>query len=866
MSTFTPLIEQYLRIKKEHQDSLLFFRLGDFYELFFEDAKIASAVLNIVLTSREAGEGKRVPMCGVPYHSANRYIAQLIEKGYKVSICEQLEEPKPGKIVRREVVRVITPGTILEDELLEEGKNNYLVALNFEKNKYGISTVDISSGEFFTTEIENLEKTIEEVKRISPSEILLPESLKESELEEKIKKYVSTAFTYYGDYNFEFEYAYQTLTSHFKTDSLRGYGIENMPLSISVCGGLLNYLKETQKIESTNITSLSVYHLTDFVILDSNTRRNLEITASLRDGKRGGTLLDILDFTKTSMGARLLKKIIEQPLLNVEKIKERHSAVEELFQNTILRNNLRENLAKIQDIERILAKITYLKLTPRDLISLKISLKVLPEIKKLLENFQSEILKNCFLNLDVLEDIYSLLESSIKDEPSAYLKEGGIIKDGYSEEVDSLRNLLISGKKWVSELEQRERERTGIKSLKVGYTSVFGYYIEVTKPNLSLVPPEYIRKQTIAGGERFITPELKEKESQILNAEEKLKELEYQLFLEIREKIVNNSARIQNTAKILSLVDVLASFAEAAVVNNYVRPEINNSNRIRIIEGRHPVMEKIKGAGFIPNDTFLDTQENQVLIITGPNMAGKSTYLRQVALIVLMAQIGSFVPAKECEVGVVERIFTRIGAQDDISFGQSTFMVEMTETANILNNATERSLIVLDEIGRGTSTYDGLSIAWAVVEYICNKLSCRTLFATHYHELTRLAEKYPKIKNYHVAVKEERDKIIFLYKLTPGGADRSYGIYVARLAGIPLDVLNRAKIILQELEGKKRKINIAEEKKDQILKSPGQLSFFTDGKDALREEIENIDIDNLTPLQALQKLSELKEKIKKEKF
>jgi DNA mismatch repair protein MutS len=560
------------------------------------------------------------------------------------------------------------------------------------------------------------------------------------------------------------------------------------------------------------------------------------------------------------MGARLLKRFIEKPLLDVNKIKERQSAVEEFFNNSFLRETLRENLGKIQDIERILSKITYFKLTPRDLISLKNSLKILPEIKNLLENTESELLKKCFLELDTLPDIQKILEDSIREETPNTLKEGGIIKDGYSEEVDRLRNIVYSGKKWISELEQRERERTGIKSLKVGYTSVFGYYIEVTRPNLSLVPSDYIRKQTIASGERFITSDLKEKETQILQAEEELKDLEYQIFLEIREKIVNNSSRIQKTSKIISLLDVLLSFSECAVVNNYVKPEINNSERIKIREGRHPVMEKIQSFNFIPNDTLLDTEENQLLIITGPNMAGKSTYLRQVALIVLMAQIGSFVPARECEIGVVDRIFTRIGAHDDISFGQSTFMVEMTETANILNNATKKSLIVLDEIGRGTSTYDGLSIAWAVAEYISKKLSCRTLFATHYHELTKLAEKNPKIKNYNVAVKEEKDKIIFLYKLTPGGADRSYGIYVARLAGIPNEVLNRAKIILQELENKNIKIKFEQQAKYSSL----QLSFFPEEKNNFKDEIENIDIENITPLQALQKLAELKEKIKKE--
>jgi DNA mismatch repair protein MutS len=860
MSTFTPLIEQYLSIKKEHKDSLLFFRLGDFYELFFEDAKIASSVLNIVLTSREAGEGKRVPMCGVPYHSANRYIAKLLEKGYKISICEQLEEPKPGKIVKREVVRIITPGTILEDELLEEKNNNYLISLTSEKNKFGIGIVDISSGDFLTSEIEGLEKTLEEIRKFNASEILLPESFKNSEIEGIIKKQTPATITFYEDYNFEFGYAYNTLISHFKTSSLRGYGIEEMPLSVSACGGLINYLKDTQKLECSNITSLSVYNLTEFMILDSNTMRNLEIISSLKDGKKRGTLLEILDFTKTSMGARLLKRFIEKPLLDVNKIKERQSAVEEFFNNSFLRETLRENLGKIQDIERILSKITYFKLTPRDLISLKNSLKILPEIKNLLENTESELLKKCFLELDTLPDIQKILEDSIREETPNTLKEGGIIKDGYSEEVDRLRNIVYSGKKWISELEQRERERTGIKSLKVGYTSVFGYYIEVTRPNLSLVPSDYIRKQTIASGERFITSDLKEKETQILQAEEELKDLEYQIFLEIREKIVNNSSRIQKTSKIISLLDVLLSFSECAVVNNYVKPEINNSERIKIREGRHPVMEKIQSFNFIPNDTLLDTEENQLLIITGPNMAGKSTYLRQVALIVLMAQIGSFVPARECEIGVVDRIFTRIGAHDDISFGQSTFMVEMTETANILNNATKKSLIVLDEIGRGTSTYDGLSIAWAVAEYISKKLSCRTLFATHYHELTKLAEKNPKIKNYNVAVKEEKDKIIFLYKLTPGGADRSYGIYVARLAGIPNEVLNRAKIILQELENKNIKIKFEQQAKYSSL----QLSFFPEEKNNFKDEIENIDIENITPLQALQKLAELKEKIKKE--
>ncbi len=686
-----------------------------------------------------------------------------------------------------------------------------------------------------------------------------------------LKEEDSLPITFYEDYAFDPDNAYRTLKEHFQTQSLSGFGLEDMPLSISSSGAIIRYLQETQKVASQHITHLSVYSTDEFMTLDAYTRKNLELTQSLRDRKRFGTLLDLLDETCTSMGARLLRQFVEQPLLDIKKIKLRQEGVFELVNNTFLRADLRGELKKIQDLERLLGKIVYGTANARDLIALKNSLKALPTIKEVLAKVESNILRQSLERLDELNDVYSLIERSINDEPPLTLREGNLIKEGFNQEVDRLRQAGSEGKVWMTNLEAKEREKTGIKSLKVGFTSVFGYYIEVTKPNLHLVPPDYTRKQTTANAERFVTSELKEKESLILGAEEKIVVLEYELFLEVRKQVASQSERIQTSAKIIAFLDVLSSLAEVALDNNYVKPEIVAGDEILIYDGRHPVIEKVQqDERFVPNDARLDNRENQLLILTGPNMAGKSTYLRQVALIVLMAQMGSFIPAKEAKIGLVDRIFTRVGARDDLAFGQSTFMMEMNEVANILHNATSKSLIVLDEIGRGTSTFDGLSIAWAVAEYIHNqkKIAAKTLFATHFHELTKLSETLPRVKNYNVAVKEEGDEVIFLRKIIPGGADRSYGIHVARLAGLPWEVLNRAKVILQEMEDKSidsQRLSSIRPRPEAGRKeetSPGQLSFLKPTFDPLKKELEDLDINSLTPLEALNKLSELQKKVK----
>jgi len=873
------MMQQYLSTKEQYQDAILFFRLGDFYEMFFEDAEVASRELEITLTGRDGGQEAKIPMCGVPFHAADAYINRLIEKGYKVAICEQVEDPKACKgIVRREVVRVVTPGTLMDTHVLEEKNNNFLVAVTADKEGFGLATVDVSTGEFLTTEIQGLEnkdKLLEELNRLQPVECLLPTDFSYSKLKENIA--FNCIISLHPDAAFERKKAYQTLIDHFQTASLVGFGCEELPLATEAAGGLLDYLQETQKVSLGHITKLVTYSLGEYMLLDPATRKNLELCRTMRAGSKKGTLFWVLDKTVTSMGGRMLQRWIEQPLLKAEKINERLESVEELKNNTFFRQDLREELDRIYDLERLLAKVVYGNANGRDLLALRDSFGVLPQVKDLCQNAESKKIISLQENLDLLEDVYQLIMKSINDSPPVSVREGGLIKEGYDSEVDKLRKAQAEGKDWIKNLEATEREKTGIKSLKVGFNKVFGYYIEVTKSNLSAVPLDYQRKQTLSNGERYITPQLKEYEELILGAEEKLVDLEYQIFTRIREVIAGQIERIQKTAKVLAQLDVLSSLAEVAIQYNYTKPIIDSGDVITIEEGRHAVIERIlRDNYFVPNDTYLDNKENQVLLITGPNMAGKSTYMRQVALIVLLAQIGSFVPAIKAHIGIVDRIFTRIGAADDIITGQSTFMVEMQELANILHNATPKSLIILDEIGRGTSTYDGLSIAWSVAEYLHNdaNVKAKTLFATHYHELTQLEENFSGIKNYSVAVKEDQEDVIFLRKIIPGKVDKSYGVHVAKLAGLPENVLARAREILKKLEQKEEDSlalpnkmlsfeQKANRKNARELKAANQMPLFSVESNPLVEELASLDVMSMTPLDAINKLYELIQKAKK---
>jgi len=876
MAALTPMMQQYLQIKEQNKDALLFFRLGDFYEMFFEDAKIASRELEIALTGRDCGLNERAPMCGVPYHAAEGYIAKLIEKGYKVAICEQLEDPSKAKgIVKRDVVRIITPGTILESSMLDEKSNNYIVSIYKEQHNYGLAYADISTGEFYISQITEQageKKLVDELSGIVPRELIINKELQNAQyLLDEITNRFNPFITAYHEWAYERQTAYDNLITHFNVHSLEGYGCQEMDYGIRAGGALLQYLIETQKNALKHITSIKSYHPESYMVLDASTRRNLELTETIRGKEKKGSLLWLLDKTNTAMGGRLLKKWIQQPLIDVESIEKRLGGVEELFNNSLLMDELQELLKKVYDLERLASRISLGTANARDLLSLKQSLSVLPDIKSALKSSQSMILKELYKDLDLLEDIHKLIEESINENPPLTIKEGSIIKDGYNPQLDKYREAMTKGKTWIAALEQKERERTGIKNLKVGFNKVFGYYIDVTKSNFDLVPDDYIRKQTLANSERYITPELKEIEDTILSAEEKSVSLEYEIFISIREKIAKEVDRIQKTAQIISELDGLWSLARVAVENGYVRPEISDDGIINIKDGRHPVVEKtISNNLFVPNDTYLDTSENRLLIITGPNMAGKSTYMRQVALIVLMAQIGSFVPAQKAHIGIVDRIFTRVGASDDLSAGQSTFMVEMNEVANILNNATPKSLVVLDEIGRGTSTYDGLSIAWAVIEYICNQknLGCKTLFATHYHELTELEGQMEGVKNYSISVKEQGKDIIFLRKIIRGGAEKSLGIQVARLAGIPIQVIERASEILSRLEESninKANTRSLRNKKNKNSEDRGlQLSLFDPKPSAIEEELRNIDVVNMTPMEAINTLYRLVEMAKKE--
>ena len=857
MSGMTPIRRQYLRIKRQYPEAIVLFRLGDFYEAFEEDAKLISRELEIVLTSRSMGKGQRFPMAGIPHHALDSYLAKLISKGHKVAICEQVSEPKSGKgLVEREVVRVVTPGTVVEPELLETKANNYLASLVIEGEQAGIAYVDITTSEFATTQL-NTERAFAELERLNPSEIIIP----------KNSSFPLQNFrepTRLEEQWFELETTKQALLEHFEVASLEGYGCDHLPLAIRAAGAIIHYLEQTQKVALGQLSKLSTYSTESFMILDPQTRRNLELFQSSRLGTSGGSLLSVIDLTKTPMGGRLLKKWLGQPLLDLAELNKRQEAVAWFVANTTRRIEVINALSRLADIERLINRVRGGIASARELILLSRSLEAVPQIKAVIGE-ESSPLTWLSKELKPCDEVVELISRSIAEEGSGEV--GERIKPGFSAELDELRSASRNAKQYLANLEQKERERTGIKSLKVGYNKVFGYYIEVTTPHLSRVPQDYIRKQTLVGAERFFTPELKEYESLILNAQERIEELEASLFRQVCRQVGSWGERILSTASALAQVDVLSAFAEAAVRYNYVRPELNNGNSIQIIAGRHPVVEQtLTEERFVPNDTYLSNEDAQLIILTGPNMSGKSTYLRQVALIVLLAQIGSFVPADSAKIGLVDRIFTRVGLMDDLATGRSTFMIEMMETANILNNATPKSLIILDEIGRGTSTYDGLSIAQAVAEYIHNHpgLGAKTLFATHYHELVELAKYLPRVRNLNVAVAEEGGKVVFLRKIVPGGADRSYGIHVAQLAGLPKSVIHRAQEVLLELESKAdqkgRRAGPPARRPRREL-PPEQLSFFGQ-KHPVLDELENLDIDSLTPLEAINKLYELQKKVK----
>ena len=880
MAKLTPLMQQYMQIKEQYKDCILFYRLGDFYEMFFEDAKICSKELEIALTGKSIGNEERAPMCGVPHHAVDNYLSKLITRGYRVAICEQVEDPKTAKgIVKREVVRIVSPGTNLNTQVLDETKNNYLMSIVHTTNIYGISVVDITTGDYFVTEIDTNRKLMDEIYKWSPSEIICNDTFLVSGIDiEAIKTIYNISLSPMEPWYFDDALCIRALMEHFDVGSLDGIGLKDYTIGTIAAGSIMQFLNETQKIALSHITKITPYTYDKFMLLDSSTVRNLEITETIRDKQKRGSLLWVLDKTKTAMGARLLRNFLEQPLIDFDMINHRLSAVKELKENMITREEIREYLNPIYDLERLMGKISYKSANPRDLIAFKSSLEMLPHIKFLIKNIASPLIEEIYNELDDLSDIYQLIENSIEDEPPINVKEGGIIRENYNQEVDRLRKAKTEGKDWLMELEAKEREATGIKNLRIKYNRVFGYYLEVTNSYKDLVPEDWTRKQTLANAERYTTNQLKELEDIILGAEDKLFSLEYDLFCEIRDQIGLEVKRIQKTAKAIAKLDVFASLALVAERNNYVCPTINTEGRIDIRNGRHPVVENtISNDMFVANDTLLDNGSNRVSIITGPNMAGKSTYMRQTALIVLMAQVGSFVPADSADIGIVDRIFTRVGASDDLAGGQSTFMVEMTEVANILRNASKNSLLILDEIGRGTSTFDGLSIAWAVVEHISNNsiLGAKTLFATHYHELTELEGKLEGVNNYCIAVKEQGDDIIFLRRIVKGGADKSYGIQVAKLAGVPASVLKRANEIVNELIGndlalKAKDISTAvEPPKEKFVQETlpidqlEQFSLFSiSGNEDIITELRDMDISRLTPLDALNKLYALQMKIK----
>lgn len=868
MAEFSPMMQRYLETKEEYKDCILFYRLGDFYEMFFEDAITASRELELTLTGKDCGQEERAPMCGIPHHAAEIYVSRLINKGYKVAICEQLEDPKTTKgIVKRGVIRVVTPGTLVESNMLEERKNNYIMSIYKTGIYFGISICDISTGEFYSAEIKdnnNFPILLDEIARYTPSELVI-NSMMANCLDEmnKIKKRFENVYiTKFNDKFFSEELNNVNLRFNVVDNNERK--IENLAekeLALSSINALVQYIEDTQKTSLDHINKIIIYNLSKYMALDINARRNLEITEKMRDKSKKGTLLWVLDKTSTSMGGRLLRRWLNDPLVDVDEINRRLNAVKELKDDIILRGEVIENLKKVYDIERLAGKMAYGNANARDMVTLKNSLFKLPEVKQILKNCKSDLLKGLYEKLDELQDIYQLIEKSIVEDPPMTIKDGGIIKLGYDEEIDKLKTAQTEGKTWLVQLEAEEKEKTGIKNLKIGFNKVFGYFIEVTKSYLDQVPDRFIRKQTLTNAERYITEDLKNLENQILGAEEKVINLEYNAFVEIREEISKNVTRLQTTSEVISSLDVLTSFAQVAEDFNYCMPEVDSSGTIDIKNGRHPVIEKILGEGvFVENDTFLDKGDNRLSIITGPNMAGKSTYMRQVALITLMAQCGSFVPAESANIGVVDKIFTRVGASDDLSMGQSTFMVEMMEVATILKEATPNSLVILDEIGRGTSTYDGLSIAWAVAEYIADKQKCgaKTLFATHYHELTELENKIEGIKNYSIAVKEKGEDIIFLRKIVRGGTDESYGIHVARLAGVPKVVTQKANEILRSLEKK----NILTGKKQDKKQVEGQFDMYNYKLAEIAHEIDKVNLNELTPIDALNTLVRIKEKMK----
>jgi DNA mismatch repair protein MutS len=858
----TPMRRQYLRIKKRYPETIVLFRLGDFYETFDEDAKVVAQVCDIVLTSRPVGKNQRVPLAGVPYHSVEGYIAKLVQAGHKVAIVEQVGDVEAKGLVDREVVRVVTPGTVTEASLLDERRNNYLAALVVDGSRAGLAYADITTGEFATTQFSGadvLRLVAEEIDRLRPAELVTGTPAALEQYQQPGPRSASPLVTEYDQWPFDLEAARQILEDHFGVRSLDGFGVAGLPLAVRAAGGLLHYLTETQRSGLGQLSTLRTFSTEQFMTLDVATRRNLELTETLRRGTMEGSLLGVIDATVTSMGGRLLRRWINQPLLDLERLNRRFDAVEALWDDTPVRTRLRTLLKDVSDLERLTSRVVQAIARPRDLLGIRQSLEALPEIQDLVGQVGDKAsFVDSWASLDLCRDVVALVEQAIIDDPPATLSAGGIIRPGFSAELDNIMAASRDAKAWVANLEKQERERTGIKNLKVGYNKVFGYYLEVTKANVDRIPEEYIRKQTLVNAERYIIPELKEYESLILNAEERMLDLEGRIFRQVLDQVAAAADRLLAVAQALAYLDVFAALAEVALMYRYVRPELAEDDQLEIIAGRHPVVEITqREEPFVPNDTHFSKDE-AILIVTGPNMAGKSTYLRQVALIVLMAQIGSFVPADEAHIGLVDRIFTRIGAQDEISAGQSTFMVEMVETANLLNHATARSLLVLDEVGRGTSTYDGISIAWAVVEHIHNhpRLRCKTLFATHYHELTQLADLLPRVRNYNVAVAEEKDRVVFLRRIIPGGADRSYGIHVAQLAGLPKPVVHRAEEILEELE--------------QEARAPGstrrtievrQLPLFSANSPAL-EELQRLDVSAMTPLEAISKLYELQKAAK----
>jgi len=878
----TPLMAQYFKIKEANPDTILLFRVGDFFETFEEDAKTASKVLGITLTKRANGAASHVALAGFPHHAIDTYLPKLVRAGYRVAICEQMENPKFVKgIVKREVVEVVTPGVALSDKLLDHKKNNYLLAVSIKPASLaggddiaGIAFADISTGEFYTFEVPESEFQ-QQLESISPAEILIRKRDKDYLIPLISKSNPSLRITKIDDWIFNYEYGKELLLMQFKTANLKGFGIEKFSNGIIAAGVVLNYLQETQKVNLTHLNRISVYNPSEFMLLDSSTKRNLEITSTIQEGGTEGTLISILDKTSTAMGGRLLKKWIYAPLRNIELIKNRHNGVEELLKEKQLRKKIINELNEVGDLERLISRICTGRANPREVAALKTSLKKIPALKEYVSNFKSDILKKIKDDLNPLETLVDKIQSAIIDSPPAAILEGDVLSAatsrGFSPELDELRDISINGKDWIAKLQKTERERTSISSLKIGYNKVFGYYIDISNAHKDKVPESYIRKQTLVNSERYITPELKEYEDKILNAEEKIYELESQLFNEIRLMAAADASQIQSNARLIAVIDCLVSFAECAESYKYTKPDLVEGTKLEIKNGRHPVVEQIlpPGEKFNPNDCSLDNETNQIAIITGPNMAGKSVYIRQVGLIVLMAQIGSFIPAESSEIGVVDRIFTRVGASDNITGGESTFLVEMQEAANILNNASSKSLVLLDEIGRGTSTFDGISIAWAITEYLHEnpEVSAKTLFATHYHELNEMSDLFPRIKNYKVEVREYEDKVIFLHKVNPGRADHSYGIQVAQMAGLPQFVTNRAKEVLQNLESKE--LTPHEERIEKLRqlkeKNENQIDMFEIKDDKLRGEIDNLEIEKLTPLEALNKLSELKKKVKNEK-